>query len=96
MEVAGTIGARQKAGRAAEQPGEDRGSGGEKAGLQPRAADETPPNEEPDEAPNEEPDERPNAAGAAARRRGARARRRSKKGNDRWTAPAGAANMLLS
>ncbi|KGV13037.1 hypothetical protein [Burkholderia pseudomallei] len=92
MEVAGTIGARQKAGRAAEQPGEDRGSGGEKAGLQPRAADETPPNEE----PNEEPDERPNAAGAAARRRGARARRRSKKGNDRWTAPAGAANMLLS
>ncbi|WP_243435343.1 hypothetical protein [Burkholderia pseudomallei] len=57
MEVAGTIGARQKAGRAAEQPGEDRGSGGEKAGLQPRAADE---------APNEEPDERPNAAGADA------------------------------
>lgn len=92
MEVAGTIGARQKAGRAAEEPGEDRGSGGEKAGLQPRAADETPPNEEPDE----EPDERPNAAGAAARRRGARARRRSKKGNDRGTAPAGAANMLLS
>ncbi|AIV89662.1 hypothetical protein [Burkholderia pseudomallei] len=91
MEVAGTIGARQKAGRAAEQPGEDRGSGGEKAGLQPRAA-----YEEPDEEPNEEPDERPNAAGAAARRRGARARRRSKKGDDRGTAPAGAANMLLS
>lgn len=91
MEVAGTIGARQKAGRAAEQPGEDRGSGGEKAGLQPRAADEA-PNEE----PNEEPDERPNAAGAAALRRGARACRRSKKGNGRWTAPAGAANMLLS
>lgn len=87
MEVAGTIGARQKAGRAAEQPGEDRGSGGEKAGLRPRAAYEE---------PNEEPDERPNAAGAAARRRGARARRRSKKGNDRGTAPAGAANMLLS
>lgn len=76
-----------KGGQAAEQPGEDRGSGGEKAGLQPRAADE---------APNEEPDERPNAAGAAARRRGARARRRSKKGNDRGTAPAGTANMLLS
>lgn len=68
MEVAGTIGARQKAGRAAEQPGEDRGSGGEKAGLQPRAADE---------APNEEPDERPNAGaprpvGAAPGRVGVR------------------------
>ncbi|RAQ88038.1 hypothetical protein A4G86_13730 [Burkholderia pseudomallei] len=71
--------------------------------MRPRAAYEEPdeepneaPNEEPNEEPDEEPDERPNAAGAAALRRGARACRRSKKGNGRWTAPAGAANMLLS